>query len=415
MIKRRPRIAYYTINDPLDKRSWSGATYYMGKALERNVGEVQFLGPVKIPWLLDKFFRGIQKLTRNIFKTEWIPKYSLFKNIYACRILNSKMKGKDFDFLVAPAAASELAYLKTKLPIIYYGDATYKSYSEMYEKEFKNLNEVSRWEGNHLEKRALQNSDLVIFSSAWAVQSANRYYHVPANKMEVIQMGANIDKVPEHAIIYQKEHNQLLTLLFLSVDWHRKGGPIAFDTLQYLTDAGIEVKLIVCGCVPPANFTHAAMEIIPFLNKNDVNDAERFVQILSSAHFLLLPTRADCTPLVNCESNAYGVPAITTDVGGVSEAVKDGVNGYCLPLEAVGADYAELIVSLFSDKEKYHRLIESSRKRFDDELNWDKFAENFKKVLQKHKYFNFYSEEDADIAKAPKSQVAAANYNRGYN
>jgi glycosyltransferase involved in cell wall biosynthesis len=295
------------------------------------------------------------------------------------------MKGRVYNFLIAPAAASELAYLKTNLPIIYFGDATYKAYSEIYEKEFKDLNSFSRWEGNHLERRALKKSSLIVFTSHWAAQSAVNDYGVPKHKVEVIQMGANIDIVPDRATIFKKEQNNVLTLLFLSVDWDRKGGTIAVDTTKHLHDAGTAVKLIVCGCIPPAENMHPYIEVIPFLNKNEAKDFERFVHILSSVHFLLLPTRADCTPLVNCEANAYGVPAITTNVGGISEAVKDGINGYCLPLEAGGAEYASLINSLFSNKERYHQLIESSRRRFDEELNWDKFAENVHTVLKKHK------------------------------
>ncbi|MDQ6762319.1 MAG: glycosyltransferase family 4 protein [Bacteroidota bacterium] len=384
-IKNQTRIAYYSINDPLDKRSWSGATYYLGQSIKRNIGDIHFLGPVKIPWILDKTFRAIQKLSRFFFKTEWIPKYSLIKNIYAAGILKKKMKGHHYDFLLAPAAAPELGYLNTDIPIVYFGDATYKIYSETYKKEFKDLNSFSRWEGEHLEKRALKKSSLIIFTSRWAALSAINDYGVHPDKIEVIQMGANIDSVPDKNTIFNKEKNKTLTLLFLSVDWDRKGGSIAFDTLKELYKTNKDISLIVCGCIPPPEYIHPCMQVIPFLNKNETKDFEKFIQILSSSHFLLLPTRADCTPVVNCESGAYGIPVITTNVGGVSDAVKDGINGYCLPLKANGADYASLITKIFSDKEKYHALIESSRKRFDDELNWDKFAENLQKALQKHK------------------------------
>jgi glycosyltransferase involved in cell wall biosynthesis len=104
------------------------------------------------------------------------------------------------------------------------------------------------------------------------------------------------------------------------------------------------------------------------------------VQLLSTIHFLILPTRADCSLLVACESNAYGVPAISTDTGGVSDVVKDGINGYCLSYEAGGDQYANLIAELYNDKERYHNLIASSRKRYEEELNWDKWAERFREI-----------------------------------
>jgi glycosyltransferase involved in cell wall biosynthesis len=384
----RPRIAYYSIFDPLDKRSWSGIPYYMGKVLQCYVGDVHFLGPVKFPWVLDKTLRGMQKLSRLFFKREYIPKYSFLKNAYASYYLKKKMKGHTYDLLLAPAAASELGLLTTNIPVIYFGDATYKLYSAYYKKEFNNQGFLSRWEGEQLEKRALKKSDLVIFTSRWAAQSAIKDYGVSEKKVEIIQLGANIDEIPARENIFEKEKTQTLTLLFLSVDWHRKGGDIAFDTLVRLTDKGINAKLIVCGCVPPLQFTHPSMEVIPFLNKNEPQDLQHFVQIITSSHFLLLPTRADCTPVVNCEAGAYGMPAITTRTGGVGDMVIDGVNGYCLPMEAGGEAYANLIAEIFLDKKRYHQLIQSSRQRFDEELNWEKWAENFKRVLQQHHLYN---------------------------
>ncbi|RZK62676.1 MAG: glycosyltransferase [Hymenobacter sp.] len=381
---QRKKIAYFSINDPLDKRSWSGITYYLGQTLQKNVGDVHFLGPVPIPWVLDKTLRGMAKFARLVFHTEYIPKYSLLKNIYASLYLRWKMLGQDYDFLLAPAAACELAYCSTRLPIIYFGDATYKLYSNFYKKEFTNLNALSRWEGHFLEKRALRKSDVVVFTSQWASQSAIADYGVRADKIEIMQFGANIDQVPSRDLIFQKEANPTLTLFFLSVDWERKGGPIAFEALQSLHARGLPARLVVCGCVPPPEYQHPGLEVIPFLNKNDPADFKRFVDLFAMVHFLLLPTRADCTPVVNSEANAYGVPAITTDVGGVSGTVHDGVNGYCLPFEAGGEAYADLIASLFADKKRYHQLIASSRAAFEEELNWDSWAENFKELLVKH-------------------------------
>ncbi|WP_210521512.1 glycosyltransferase family 4 protein [Hymenobacter terricola] len=380
----RKRIAYFSINDPLDKRSWSGITYYLGQTLQKNIGEVDFLGPVPIPWVLDKTLRGMAKFARLVFKTEYIPKYSLLKNVYASLYLRRKMRGRHYDFLLAPAAASELAYCRTRLPIIYFGDATYQLYSTFYKKEFENLNAFSRWEGNFLERKALRKSALVILTSQWASQSAIRDYGVSADKIEIMQFGANIDQVPSRNIIFKKEENPVLTLFFLSVDWERKGGDIAFDALKHLHEQGIPAKLIVCGCTPPPGISHPGLEVIPFLNKNDAADFNTFVGLFSSVHFLLLPTRADCTPVVNSEANAYGVPVITTDVGGVAGTVQDGINGYCLPFAAGGAEYATRIATIYADKAGYHRLIESSRARFDEELNWEKWAENFARILAAH-------------------------------
>jgi glycosyltransferase involved in cell wall biosynthesis len=124
------------------------------------------------------------------------------------------------------------------------------------------------------------------------------------------------------------------------------------------------------------------MEVIPFLDKNIKEHHDRFVELLTTSHFLILPTRADCSSTVTCESNAYGMPSIATITGGVPEIVLDGVNGYCLPLEAGGEEFASLILKVFNDKKKYHDLILSSRMRYEECLNWDKWADHFQIIYE---------------------------------
>ena len=384
MDRRRLQIAYYSKNDPHDKRSWSGTTYYLGQALQKHTGDVHFLGPVHYNRYFDKIIRGMVKFCRVALRSNYVAKYSLLQNWYAVRYLKAKMKGRQYDCIIAPAAAPELGLLQTNIPIIYMGDATYRLYSRFYHKEFNKLNAFSRWEGEHLEKLSLKKSELFIFSSHWAAESAINDYGVPADKVEVLPLGANMDFTPSANTIFDKEKNETLTLLYLAVDWERKGGSIAFDALQSLKKRGLKAKLVVCGCIPPPGFEDPDVEVIPFLNKNIQADHDRFIGLLSSVHFLILPTRADCSLLVACESNAYGVPAITTKTGGVPDIVKDGVNGYCLPYEAGGEAYAEVISEIYTDKERYRALIRSSRKRYEDVLNWDKWTAAFAHIYEKH-------------------------------
>lgn len=379
---KRIKIAYLTINDPLDKRSWSGTTYYLGQSLVRNIGDVDFLGPVIFPRWLDKTLRAIAKGTRVLSGKEYATKYSLLSCWYARRVYRRRMKGKEYDCIVAPASSTGLAYLASKVPVINVADATFRLLCDNYKNEFGKISHYSRWESELVEKRSLEKSTAIMFPSQWAADSAMNDYGIPADRIVLATMGANMDDMPERGTIFDKEKNTRLTLLYLAVEWERKGGKLAFETLQALKKKGVDVELIVCGVVPPAEFRDANMTVIPFLNKNKETDHDRFVRLLSSVHFLLLPTRADCSLMVACESNAYGVPAITTDTGGVSYVVRDGVNGYCLPYSAGGDAYADVIAEIFADKERYRALIVSSRDRYEESLNWDKWAEAFANVYE---------------------------------
>jgi glycosyltransferase involved in cell wall biosynthesis len=148
-----------------------------------------------------------------------------------------------------------------------------------------------------------------------------------------------------------------------------------------LNELGLESELTVCGCVPPKNYNHPKMNVIPFINKNDKAQYQTFQQILLNSDFLLLPTRAECYGIVFCEASAYGLPVITTNTGGVSGAVKDGVNGFLLSVDADANEYAIKIMELFSNDEKYYSLVKSSRNLFEKKLNWDAWALEVKKII----------------------------------
>lgn len=378
---KRYKIAFLSINDPKDKRSWSGTTYYIGDTLEKFIGEVDFIGPVILPSYIKSIFNFKAKFIRLFFKKEYASKYSLLLSFYAARYFKKKLKNKEFDFIVAPAASAEIAFLDTKVPIYYISDTTFKLIVNFYSDDFSNLFFISKIEGNILEKRALRKSEKIIYPSHWAAESAKNHYNIPSSNLIIMPLGANMDSIPDKNIILKKHSNTKLTLLFLAVEWRRKGGEIAFQSLLYLQSLGIKVELIVCGCIPPQQYSNPDLRIIPFLNKNNKTEYDKFVNILSLSHFLILPTRADCSLLVAEEANAYGVPAITTITGGVTDIVKDGINGYCLPLEDKGEKYGELIHQIFSDEIRYKELVASSRRRFEEKLNWPVWAESFRKVI----------------------------------
>jgi glycosyltransferase involved in cell wall biosynthesis len=343
---------------------------------------VHFLGPVKLPYIIDKINRAIAKLTRLLFNKEYNTKHTILLSLYFARKLRQKMKGQHYDCILAPAASTDLAFLKLDAPLIYFSDATFRLIVDAYVWEYGKIAGFSRREGDYIERKALRKSDAYILASEWAAKSAINDYGVPKDKIVIMPLCANIDYVPPREMIFNKEQNEELTLLYLAVEWGRKGGDIAFEALQELHQQGIRAKLIVCGCIPPPEVQHPFLEVIPFLNKNKKEDYDKFVSLLSSVHFLILPTRADCSLIVAGEANSYGVPAITTKVGGVPDVVKDGVNGYCLPYEARGDAYASVIKKVFFDKAAYHNLIEGSRERYEQRLNWDKWTEDFVRLYQ---------------------------------
>lgn len=86
-------------------------------------------------------------------------------------------------------------------------------------------------------------------------------------------------------------------------------------------------------------------------NFNFLGSVPNLFETYCKYDYLLQPTHMECFSLAILESLSANVPVITTPVGGNKEVIKDGVNGYILPVQDPEA-WSELLMKLFSGEEK---------------------------------------------------------------
>ena len=374
----RVKIAFLTPGDPSDRRSWSGINHYMAKALQRHCGDVSYLGPVSSEFeILGKY---INKASRLFLNKRYNSTHSIFLAKKYARIIEHKIAGESFDLIFAPSASTQVAFVNTDIPVVYLSGTTFKLLNNYYP-YFCNLLSTSVRQGNIIEGSAIRKASLLLYASQWAAQSAVEDYGADKSRTQVLPFGANLEEVYPREVVLKKKKTDQCRLLFLGVDWQRKGGDIAFETLLKLEELGVQAHLIVCGCIPPRGLSHKRMKVIPFLDKNDDGQRKELIDLLFTSDFLLLPTRSECFGIVFCEASAFGLPAITTDTGGVSGAVEQGKNGLMLPLSAGGLEYASLIRDLYQDGLRYAELVRSSRAAFEERLNWDTWGIEVSKLI----------------------------------
>lgn len=377
------KIAFLTETDAKDKRSRSGTIYYMAEALQKHCGDVYYLGPLKSG--MEKVVRLFNDISLKLFKASYAYEHSILLSWRYASIISKKLKEEEFDVIFAPVASTELALLTTDIPIIYTADATFSLISNYYPDYFSGQLRVSMEEGNYIEQSAINKADMLVYPSNWAANSAVEDYGAGKSKVKVIPFGANVDHTPTREEVLKKGMSDKCRLLFLGVDWERKGGEIAFETLIELERIGVDAELTVCGVTPPEEFRHDKMKVIPFLDKNKVEDNQKLQKLFTESDFLLLPSRTEAYGVVFCEANAYGLPAITTDTGGIPDVIQDGINGYVLPLTSHGNEYASLIKNLYEDEEKYLELSRTSRDTFEEKLNWDSWGKKVCELIKELK------------------------------
>ncbi len=365
-------VGFFSAQNYLDRRVFSGTLYKMYQSLDSLPINLMNLGSPHVPEVLGisgKIWRKIKSKVINKPSAENVvdPQFR--------QVIKEQLQRYSLDVIFAPVACQEMQYLDTDIPIIYASDVTYKLWVETYNLEYSQNQE--QWDSS-----AILRGKKLVYSSQWAANSAIEDYGANRENVEIVPFGANIDTIPDVEKTLEKCSLNRCSLLFIGRNWERKGGKLAFDTLTSLLEMGVDADLLVIGCHPPSQYKHERLRVIPDLDKNIPQEREKFNNLLLESHFLIFPTRADCSPIVICEANAYGIPVMTTDVGGIPTIIKNGKNGFMLPLSASGQDYAELIKASFSDAKQYQNLVKDARAEYEARLNWQKWAKRIYEIMQ---------------------------------
>jgi glycosyltransferase involved in cell wall biosynthesis len=375
------RLSYITEYEASEINNWSGLGYYIARALAQQGFELDYIGKLKS----SLFYRLYGKSKRLVY---WFANKKYLRGrdpglakIYAAQI-HEHPAFSNADIVFSPGSIP-ISYLDCPQPVVFWADATFAGMLDFYP-QYSSLCAESVRNGNMLEQSALDRCRLAIYGSDWAAQSALENYRVAADKVRVVPFGANINKdysLDEIKSMINARSRSVCKLLFVGVDWMRKGGDIALQVAGQIHDRGISVELAIVGCIPPVRLSHY-VKSYGFLSKSSRNGATRLNQLFAESHFLIVPSRAEAYGLVFAEASAYGVPALATNVGGIPTIIHDGKNGSTFALDAPAAEYANFIDRLWSRPDEYYQLALSSYAAYREGLNWQSAGKAVKALLE---------------------------------
>lgn len=370
------KIGYLSPTNPFeDRRGWSGTYYNICQALMAAGHEVEW-----IPYQTNGMR---QKILGIIFKLVHFGKGNsiYWKKIGKIRVGSIKKELNNYDLIFVPAQSEVLAWIKTDTPIIYYSDATIPLMVDYY---WHNVSKKSIELAEKTEKKALDNASLKIYSSNWAANSAVDYYKQDKERVKVLLFGANL---PSSIIKpnYKFKKGNTINILFSGVDWKRKGGEIAVKAVEKLVKDGYPAKLYICGIRNLDNkFLDYDFVINKgFLDKNNSNELEEYISLWKKADLFILPTQAECSAIVYSEASGFGVPIISTETGGISDYVINGVNGYRMRLSDDGDSYASKIEYLI-DNDELKKLSYGALKLYKESTSWRAWGEQFNNLVKKY-------------------------------
>lgn len=375
MLSKKVRIGFINYNSPVDRKASSGTTFQMYQVLKRIGAEIVWIQPKHNLFykLVDFFYKVLTVFTGSKILRD--------HTINLAIIESHSLKKQDIencDVLFAPFTSTALYSLKTDKPIIYLSDTTFSAMVDYY---FKGIASWNIKQANKIEKKALTKATIVILSSEWAKKSAQSDYDIPNSKIRVLEFGANIDE--KNIIPHQYSYNDHLNILFLGVDWVRKGGDIAVEATKYLNDNAIPSTLHIVGI---RNLDNDIVNLpfvknYGFLNKNNPNDYNLLVSIIQQSHCLLLPTKAECAGIVFCESSANGIPIFTYNTGGVCNYVENGKNGYMLPCSSSGHEFGKKISQCLQSGE-LEKMSKTAVDVYNEKLNWTVWGNKIELIIE---------------------------------
>lgn len=360
-----------------DRSAWSGTIYQAFRGLQRAGFDVDYLCAMRD-------YR--QNFWDKLWCTYWLRIPHKFgkstrmdESLYMRSIYRKTLKDFDYsqyDIIFVPTHLSIVAALpkNIKAKIVHLVDATVDSLFGYYN-EFSNLWFHNYWEAHYLGKKAFRRADLIIASSDWCKNNAIKQYGIPAERIKVVEFGANLDMKDIPATPKHYDPSKPLNIYWSGVNWERKGGDVAFEACHELIKRGHDIQFHITGMRQlPAEISPKPWVINHgFLNKNNPEEYRKLIRVMSEMDIFLFPSRAECSSIALCEANGFGLPCFVYDTGGTANYVKDGYNGRMLPLSATGKHFADAI-----EESKLLNQLEgmssSAINQFKDQLNWESWS-----------------------------------------
>jgi len=364
------RIGFVSILDASDVTAWSGIPFQILTHMRKQGADVEVLSPLRTRI---KYLFTPAKIAARFNKTSiTLDHFPLVLRAYAKQI-DEFVRHRDIDVIFCPSTIP-VTLVKSGKPIVTWTDAVFHGMHEYYGKTFANLTKSAAARGRWQEMTALRNCRIAAYASKWAFDGAREI--AEESKLRILPFGSSLlvqhsmEDVRTAAIQKRLTRKNRCELLFVGVNWERKGGDIAVETARLLNEAGIETKLRVVGSTPPKRVP-PFVEVLGFISKHSEEGRRRLLDLFCSADIFILPTKAEAAGIVFAEASSCGLPCITYATGGVTDYVRHGVNGVCIQPGGSAAQFADEVRRMLNSPADYEGYATRAFQEYNERLNWN--------------------------------------------
>ena len=184
-----------------------------------------------------------------------------------------------------------------------------------------------------------------------------------------------------------ERRNKVPHLLFLSNLIISKGVLVLLDALKILKDKGYS---FVCDFVGGETAELSATDFNREVQKRGLNEiafyrGKKFgvekAKYFQQADIFTFPTYNEAFGLVNLEAMEYKLPIVTTNEGGITDVVKDGMNGL-ISEKRNPESLAGCIAQLLDDEVLRRQMGEAGYRMYKERFTLQRFEERMCEVLE---------------------------------
>ncbi len=382
------RFLYASTFDARALNQASRSGHLIPRALEAAGHDVDYLGPLSAPR------RTIDKFVARIEHRLWPGLRLLEREPARLRRIGVRVdaeiealtsRGRVPDAVLSFGTLTQ-AYGRWQGPRVIWSDCTLESMIG-YFPGFTGLSKRALRHARDAERRAFDRAAVLAFPTTWAAESVIRDYRVEPARVHLLPFGPSLDVPSSQVELIRRARERDIEpwrLLWIGAEWTRKGGPMALETAEALGRRGHRVQLTLVGEPPP---TQAALppnvRVVGRIARGTPEGLAMLRSAYESHHVLLLPTKADCAPIVMRDAMAFAMPMVVSATGGVPSMLDDGIEGRRVPIDAEPAQWAEAVESILLDASRFATFQRSSRARHEREWNWPRSVDLLARALQR--------------------------------
>jgi glycosyltransferase involved in cell wall biosynthesis len=151
-----------------------------------------------------------------------------------------------------------------------------------------------------------------------------------------------------------------------------KGFPHLYKALQILRQERQDIEVVIYGFA----HTKPTLPDMPLHYLGMIKSDAELARCYAACDLLVIPSSVESFSLVTQEAHSCGRPVVAFGVGGLTDLVEDGFNGYLVPYGDV-AGLADGIRKVFSAPDHYQRLCENARNRSVERFDYEVIGKRY--------------------------------------